>query len=134
MRLSEYFEDFEFHCRCGRRECDAPKKPTHDLVAVLTEIRRDVKKPLRINSGIRCRFWNAKQGGVAISGHIDGSEADIACSGSRDRYILLCSALRHGVPRIGIADSFVHIGMSANLDRQVAWLYGNKGIMGSLGC
>ena len=134
-RLSEFFEDFEFHCQCGRRECDAPSVVSSALLKYLTEIRRDFDAPVRVTSGIRCKFWNNKQGGVAISGHLNGSEADIRCDSSRDRYKILSSAYRHGVPRIGIGETFIHIGVAPQLDQQVTWLYrAGRGIMGAFGC
>lgn len=127
--------DYEFHCRCGRSECDAPKRPHADLLLMLAEIGKDLGAALRVASGMRCHIWNQKQGGIAISGHLNGTEADVIAPSTRERHVILASAYRHGVPRIGIGEAYVHIGIKSRLDQQVTWLLRDgRGVVGALGC
>lgn len=127
--------DFEFLCRCGSRECNAPKQPHADLLLLLAEVSKDVGGVLRVYSGMRCKLSNARQGGVPISGHINGTEADIVALSTRERHVILASAYRHGAPRIGIGEAYVHIGVKSQLDQQVTWLIrSGQGVMGAMGC
>lgn len=124
MKVGRYFDSEEFHCRCGRPECDAPREPQRELVALLDTLREDVGAPLTITSGLRCAFWNQHEGGEPNSGHLAGTEADVACPTSRLRYRLLWAAFARGVKRIGIGKRFIHIGLgSTGLPQQVAWTY-----------
>lgn len=72
----KYFKPEEFACKCG---CGA-KNINHDLVKILEKIREHYGKPVRINSGVRCKTHNARVGGAANSQHLDtyGTAADIA--------------------------------------------------------
>jgi zinc D-Ala-D-Ala carboxypeptidase len=120
--MSVYFTEAELRCRCGRAECDAPK-PSQALLSMLDLVRRAVGQPLIANSGCRCAYWNAKQGGVAGSEHETGEGADIACTDSRLRFRILFAAWQTGVVRIGIGKTFVHLGVSKTHDQQVVWHY-----------
>jgi uncharacterized protein YcbK (DUF882 family) len=118
--LSEHFYQDEFTCKCGRAECDAPLLPDPTLVAALETMRRKLGRAINITSGIRCAYWNAKQGGVANSAHVTGHAADIACPDSRYRYELLHVL---DFKRIGIGATFVHVDTSPTLDQGVCWVY-----------
>lgn len=133
-QISRFFEDREFWCKCGRGECDAPRQPAPELLALLDEMREDVGAPVHVTSGLRCAWWNRREGGRPDSGHLDGTEADLRCAGSRFRYALLASALRHGVPRVGVAATFLHVGVSPRLDQQVVWVYPPPTAVGYSGC
>jgi len=121
--LGRHFRLEEFRCRCGRPTCDAPTVPAPALVSLLDNIRDDVGVPLTITSGLRCSFWNQHEGGEPNSGHLTGTEADVACPTSRLRYFLLVSAITRGVRRIGIGKSFVHFGVATGLPQDVIWTY-----------
>jgi len=124
MSLGRYFTEAEFHCRCGRPDCDARTTPDPALVALLDRLREDVQAPLVITSGLRCVYWNEHEGGEPNSGHLTGTEADVACPSSRLRYQLLWAALSRGVKRIGIGKRFLHIGLSTTpLPQSVVWTY-----------
>ena len=64
--------------------------------------------PFKINSGYRTTEWNAHIGGRVGSSHIKGLAADIHCSGSRDRALIIKSLLEVGITRIGIGRTFIH--------------------------
>ena len=71
----KYFKQSEFACQCG---CGA-NNINHDLVKILEKIRKHYGKPVRINSGVRCKTHNARVGGASNSQHLDtyGNAADI---------------------------------------------------------
>jgi hypothetical protein len=71
----KYCKQSEFQCQCG---CGA-NNISHDLVKILEKIREHYGKPVRINSGVRCKTHNARVGGAANSQHLDtyGTAADI---------------------------------------------------------
>jgi len=71
--LSANFSRREFACKdgCGR------DFPTAELVALLQRARDDIGAPLRIVSGLRCRFHNGTVGGSRQSQHIQGRAADV---------------------------------------------------------
>ena len=73
MWLSQNFERREFSCRCkcGFNTVDA------ELLAVLTNLRTEIGKPIAILSGCRCQVWNKKVGGSVNSQHLYGKAADI---------------------------------------------------------
>lgn len=122
--IARHFVPDEFRCRCGRAECDAPAEPEQALVALLDLLRDDVKAPLVITSGLRCRWWNEHEGGEPNSGHLHGTEADVSCPSSWFRYKLLFAALTRGVRRIGIGKDFLHLGLSTSgLPSPVVWTY-----------
>lgn len=72
----KYFKREEFACKCGQY-CDGfPVEVDLGMVAVMDKIREEVGKPIRINSGIRCKRHNSNVGGVANSRHLYGSACD----------------------------------------------------------
>ena len=72
----KYFKQSEFACQCG---CGA-SNISHDLVKILEKIREHYGKPVRINSGVRCKTHNTRVGGAANSQHLStyGTAADIS--------------------------------------------------------
>jgi len=72
----KYFKPAEFQCKCG---CGA-NNINHDLVKLLEKVREHYGKPVRINSGVRCKTHNTRVGGAANSQHLDkyATAADIA--------------------------------------------------------
>jgi hypothetical protein len=56
--------------------------------------------------------------------HTFGMSADIHCNNGADRFRLVTIALKHGINRIGIAKTFVHLGLGApGLPSSVIWEY-----------
>ncbi len=77
-RNSKYFKLNEFRCKCGGKYCTGfPTEIDADLVNGLNKLRAAASGPLHITSGLRCRTWNARQGGASGSRHMQGKAADI---------------------------------------------------------
>ena len=108
VRLSKNFRLDEFKCKCGK--CD-PILVDEDLVAWLQQLRDHFGKSVNINSGYRCAAHNAspRVGGSKSSHHVKGMAADIRVEG-----ITPVEVARYaesiGIQRIGLYDTFVHIG------------------------
>lgn len=114
--MGKYFKESEFKCKhCGDILLDDKLIPTLDA------IREIYHKPMVINSGYRCPAYNKQVGGGPE--HQMGMAADISCTNNKDRFELVAACLSEGITRIGIGDSFIHIGVSANLAQRVIWLY-----------
>jgi uncharacterized protein YcbK (DUF882 family) len=124
--MTQYFTEAELRCKCGRPACDAPK-PSMALLSMLDLVRRAVGRPLPVNSGCRCAWWNAKQGGVKGSEHETGEGADIACPDSSLRFRILMAAWQTGVARVGTGKDFIHLGVSKTHDQNVVWHYYGNG-------
>lgn len=109
-----------FQCRCGN--CDT--RPSPELLMMVDAVRHKAGIPMICTSGPRCQVWNDANGGSKFSEHVDGDGADFAVASSRARFLIVQAALDCGVTRIGIAKSFVHLGVSKTNDQEVIWTYG----------
>ena len=69
------FKVSEFACRCG---CGNEVK--QELINMCQKIRDEAGIPIRVNSGYRCKEYNARVNGVPGSQHILGVAADLSCS------------------------------------------------------
>lgn len=97
--LSAHFSRSEFRCHGFGQ----PGHPNHDtpvtssLVQMLERLRAEAGgRPLRIVSGHRCPWWNAKVGGARYSQHLYGNGADIP-----QGYATVQQAERAGAKGIG---------------------------------
>jgi len=118
--MAKYFRIAEFECSCGCRE-NGIKLP---FIDTLDKIRGEMSgMALVITSGYRCPKHNAEVGGKKNSSHLKGLAADISCTTSRMRFMILKAAINNGVARIGIAKDFIHLDMDPGLPALVAWLY-----------
>lgn len=75
--LSLNFNRKEFACKCG---CGFDTVD-HGLVVILEDVRRHFEKPIKINSGCRCRAHNEAEGGSNGSQHTKGRAVDFVVSG-----------------------------------------------------
>lgn len=77
--LSQHFSRSEFRCHgfghAGHPNHDTPVD--RGLVELLELIRAEYGRPLRVVSGHRCAWWNARVGGAGASQHLAGRAADI---------------------------------------------------------
>jgi hypothetical protein len=113
-----------YACSCGK--CDA--KPSNRLLQTLDQVRHVAGIPFVVTSGPRCSTWNNEVNGAPESEHVprDGEDctaADIACTSSRERFLIVSAAIQEGVTRIGIANTFVHLGVSSTHTGHVIWTY-----------
>ena len=109
-----------FACQCG--ECDWTG-PKGELLLKLEEARSLAGIPFVINSGPRCPRNNLDVGGVDDSEHVHGSGADIRCDSSWARMKIVRACLAAGFDRIGVAKTFVHVGVSKSKPRPMMWVY-----------
>lgn len=75
-----YFTKAEFKCKCGGKHCNGyPAEIDMTMVGYADEIRHRLRKPLPVNSGLRCRQHNRNVGGVDSSQHTLGTAVDLGC-------------------------------------------------------
>lgn len=113
------FSREEFACNCG---CNA-NDIKDELVDRLQIVREMYGKPMRINSGHRCKKSNGNAGSSSTSSHLIGEAADIGCtcSGDRDK---LVGFLRTQFHRMGIHKQFIHVDISDDKKASpVLWVY-----------
>lgn len=78
----EFFDRDEFKCKCGGKYCNGyPAEPDERMVRIADQLRKNLGVPITIVSGLRCKTWNAIQGGVSNSQHMYGEAADIYAKG-----------------------------------------------------
>jgi zinc D-Ala-D-Ala carboxypeptidase len=121
-RWAEYpnFPKREFDCKhTGKNEMK------HEFMAKLQALRVEYGKALGITSGYR--HWThpvEARKGHTTGEHTRGTCADIACASSAERFVLVRLALKHGFTRIGVAKTFLHLGIGGpGLPQNVIWDY-----------
>lgn len=93
------------------------------LLSMLDDARCLAGIPFRLTSVHRSYATEIRAGRSGQSSHVRGLAADIACSDSRSRYLMLDALLRTGFDRIGISSTFIHVDIDHTKDPKVAWLY-----------
>jgi uncharacterized protein YcbK (DUF882 family) len=93
------------------------------FLSMIDEARAIANVPFKITSGYRTEKHNNKIGGVKDSSHLKGLAADVQCTDSRSRYIMLNALNKVGFCRIGISDTFIHCDISTDKSQQVIWVY-----------
>ena len=128
IQLSKNFKLDEFKCKCGK--CD-PILVDDALIAWLQKIRDHFGKSVNVNSGYRCKTHNAspKVGGSPTSHHVKGMAADIRVQGITPEEVAKY-AESIGIQRIGLYDTFVHIGSDTT---KKFWKGHNKVIVDTFG-
>ena len=77
-----YFTREEFKCKCGGRYCNGyPAEMQEAVVKIADAARAHFGKPAHVISGLRCKQWNAHEGGVATSQHMYGEAIDLRIDG-----------------------------------------------------
>ena len=114
---------FNFH------EFDSPDKPGsgHNMEEEFLELidcaREEAEIPFKITSGFRTTEHNKSVGGVENSSHIKGCAADISCTSSSQRSIMVRALVNVGFTRLGIAKSFIHVDNDLMKTHPVIWTY-----------
>jgi uncharacterized protein YcbK (DUF882 family) len=121
-RWTEYpsFSRSEFNCKhTGRNEM------RHEFMVVLQAIRTEYGRPMVPTSGYRHPTHPVESRKLRSDGeHTRGMCCDIAVASSRERFDLVQLALKHGITRIGIASTFIHLGLGGpGLPSNVIWEY-----------
>lgn len=98
---------------------------SHDLMLMLDDLRDKVGFPLIKTSGYRTPEYNKQIGGASNSEHIKmpAEAMDIACTESSKRFAIIKTALEIGFNRIGIGQTFIHLGISKTHPQNVIWHY-----------
>lgn len=117
MQLTKNFTEEEFDCPC----CLKVEMSTA-FMDRLQKARDIASVPFHITSGWRCKKHNKEVRGHESSEHLYGQAADISCSDSRSRYIIITSLLEAGFTRIGIGMNFIHAGAGSKA-KNVIWTY-----------
>ena len=100
-----------------------------DFVTMLDNAREIAGIPFKINSGFRTQeHHNAiyKRLGKepTKSAHLIGKAADIHCTDSRSRFIIISALLDAGISRVGISNTFIHCDTAEKGKTQnVIWTY-----------
>lgn len=126
MDQSKLWEQIKYFKPCEFEDPGEPgsgAKMNIEFIRLLDLIRGDCGYALVVNSGYRSVIHNIAVGGKTNSAHMKGLAADIACTNSSQRYEIVKSALRWGIRRIGIGETFVHLDMSMDLPQDCLWLY-----------
>lgn len=87
--------------------------------------------PFVVTSGFRTKQYNKelKRRGYKVSNtspHMLGKAADIACTTSADRFLIISAALEAGFTRIGVASNFIHLDNATAEDdkiEELIWVY-----------
>ena len=112
-----YFTKEEMACRCcGKNEM------SQGFMDRLNAARGLAGIPFKINSAYRCITHNHKIGGAVNSAHTRGYAADIACTTSAMRHIILKALRAVGFNRIGIYKTFIHVDCDPDKVRDVTWV------------
>ena len=99
-----------------------------EFLSRLDQARSLCDIPFRITSGYRTKEYNEgllARGykASANSSHLKGLAADIACTNSAARHIIVSALLKVGFNRIGIADTFIHVDKDPSKPANVIWTY-----------
>jgi zinc D-Ala-D-Ala carboxypeptidase len=95
-----------------------------DFLETLDLIRESAGIPFVINSGYRTRTHNLAVGGKKESAHLLGKAADIKAVSGHDKFVIIQAAIIHGIMRIGIGDTFVHLDNAVDsLPWPTIWTY-----------
>lgn len=115
-------------------EFDSPDEPgsgnlmDQDFLEMLDEARTLAGIPFRITSGYRTQEYHdslTRRGYPTAknSAHLKGCAADISCTTSRDRFIIVTALLEAGFDRIGIGDTFIHCDIDWEKNAALIWTY-----------
>lgn len=106
--LTENFSVYEVECRCRRSDCEAGLPRRRALLAL--QMTRDILgEPMKLNSGIRCSFWNAAWGGSPQSQHLKGLAFDVEIKNQSHGDRVEKAALQAGAKGIGRYTNFIHL-------------------------
>ena len=122
MNWADYpdFKKSEFDCKHTGRNNMTP-----EFMHVLQTLRTMYGRPMTITSGYRAPSHPVEmRKGYSTGEHTRGTCADIACVAGSDRYQMIRLAMRLNIPRIGIAKTFIHLGIGGSgLPSPVLWEY-----------
>lgn len=98
----KFFPDTEILCRCGRKDCDAPKLMHPVFAEKVLNTRIAFGEPMQIISGIRCLHWNTHHKGSDKSFHMTAEAVDVYSRGAAYNARLITCAIANGILGIGV--------------------------------
>ena len=115
------------------KEFDSPDEPgsgknmRHDFLELLDFAREESGTPFKITSGFRTEAYNKdllKRGYKASknSSHLKGCAADISCTDSVKRSLIVRALVNVGFTRLGISKTFIHVDNDPDKSDAI-WLY-----------
>lgn len=114
------FPKSDFDCKhTGKNEMQ------HEFMMRLQRMRDEFARPMIITSGYRHPTHPVEARKTHSNGeHTQGMCCDVKCLDSGTRFTLISLALKHGFTRIGVAKTFLHLGLGGkNLPNNVIWDY-----------
>lgn len=112
MMITRNFSTDEMMCHCGCMDSDMDS----DFMKQLQEIRDEMKRPLKISSGVRCEKHNQKVSSTGKNGpHVHRKAVDIIIAGA-DALRLIDVARKHGMSGIGISQRGPHSKRFIHMD------------------
>ncbi|MCD7900294.1 MAG: D-Ala-D-Ala carboxypeptidase family metallohydrolase [Bacteroides sp.] len=117
---SKYFQEIEFmRCipACSLQNMD------QEFMNRLDQLREEAGIPLVLNCAYRSYKWEKSKGRSGKGDHPQGKAADLRCRDSATRYKILRAAFKVRFTRIGVSDTFIHVGMGKDLPEEVVWMY-----------
>lgn len=117
----KYFTDAEFkRCTpsCSMADMD------EGFLRLLDKVRERSGVPMLLTCAYRTPKWDKDRGRSGNGDHPQRCGVDVRCNSSDTRYKLIKAALEEGVPRIGVAKTYIHLGSGKNgLPQGVIWHY-----------
>jgi uncharacterized protein YcbK (DUF882 family) len=102
---------------------DSGSRMDPHFLELLDSIREEAGIPFHINSGFRTLAHNMEVNGGPNSAHTRGLAADVVALTGKQKYIIAKAAIIHGITRIGIGKTFVHLDNDSTLPNPTIWLY-----------
>ena len=113
--------DLKLLCTCGHPECDK-RGVKQSVLNRLQKVRTDVRRPLTVTSGGRCSYHPSEAHRTTPADHQKRIAVDIAVSGGLERAQLVSLGIKHGFNAIGVAKTFVHLGVRDD-SPLIMWVY-----------
>ena len=97
-----------------------------NLLILIDKMRHHSGIPYKITSAYRSQEYNDKLAKSSKnSAHIKGKAVDISAPTSKQKYLIIKSALNFGIERIGVGSNFIHIDIQEENEKptKVIWTY-----------
>ena len=120
IRSARYFKDAEF-ARCSP-SCSIDDME-QSFLDKLDALRERCGMPLLLTSAYRSVEWELSKGRRTDGDHPRRRGVDIAANTNATRFKIVKAALELGFTRIGVANTFVHVGDVPANPQNVLWLY-----------
>ena len=108
-------------CTCGDSECDK-RSVKQNVLHRLQRVRDQVGRPLYITSGGRCSNHPNEKHRAIPADHQKGQAVDVRVNNGLERAELVSIGLQCGFNAIGVAKTFVHLGVRPGA-QLVMWTY-----------